>query len=208
MRILFALIFLAGLGAAFIYPWSVQNFSGDELGSYRVFERAGGFRPVDVPLRAEDAPVRVLVDLSSTLQPAARNSETILTITASTGGRTVLAETLGFIEAGQGRDPEVSGERIYRDDAGIIGEVETGTYRFVVGPGDADQIPISQVDLVLRSGAGVWDRRAQPLGFVLMAVGVIGFVLSFRAGGGTPSNPNSQPPAPRWGRGGGGPPEG
>jgi hypothetical protein len=37
----------------------------------------------------------------------------------------------------------------------------------------------------------------------MMAVGFIGFVLSLRGrgDGGTPPNPNSQPPPPRWGRG-------
>ena len=33
-----------------------------------------------------------------------------------------------------------------------------------------------------------------------MAIGFIGFVLALRRGGGTPPNPNSQPPPPRWGR--------
>ncbi|RUU08829.1 hypothetical protein EOD08_36085, partial [Mesorhizobium sp. M6A.T.Ca.TU.002.02.2.1] len=58
------------------------------------------------------------------------------------------------------------------------------------------------VDLLLRSGVGEIDSRARPVGFSLMAAGLIGLLLALRfGGGGRPQNPNSQPPPPRWGRG-------
>ncbi|TIT20365.1 MAG: hypothetical protein E5W70_21685, partial [Mesorhizobium sp.] len=76
-----------------------------------------------------------------------------------------------------------------------------GPYIFTVGPGDAEGIPMRAVDIVLRSAAGEVDRRARPVGFSLMAAGLVGLVLAFRFGGRRPENPNSQPPPPRWGRG-------
>jgi hypothetical protein len=65
----------------------------------------------------------------------------------------------------------------------------------------SEGIDIGKVDLVLEHGPQRADPRTQPIGFVLMAVGFIGFVLGLRGrrDGGTPPNPNSQPP-PRWGR--------
>ncbi len=39
MRFLFLLILLAGVGLGVGYPWYVNNFSGQELGTYRVYER-------------------------------------------------------------------------------------------------------------------------------------------------------------------------
>ena len=45
------------------------------------------------------------------------------------------------------------------------------------------------------------DGRAQPIGFSLMAIGFVGLVLSLKRGRSHQENPNSQPPAPRWGRG-------
>jgi hypothetical protein len=67
--------------------------------------------------------------------------------------------------------------------------------------GDAEGIDIARVDLVLQHVPQKADPRAQPIGFTLMAVGFIGFVLMLRGkDGGTPPNPNSQPPPPRWGR--------
>jgi hypothetical protein len=60
-----------------------------------------------------------------------------------------------------------------------------------------DDIQMRQVDMILRGGAAIVDQRLQPIGFVLMAIGVIGFVLSMRRRRG---GDGSIPPQPRWGR--------
>jgi len=204
MRVLFILIFFAGVAAGVFYPWAILNFSGRELGTWRVFDTATGFRPVDIPLDAGDAPLGVLLDLTSSTPPAATGSETLLTLTASAAGKTVLAATLSFVDATVTRDSPQPNAQTYRDYAGVIRELASGSYRFTVGHGDAEGIPIRSVDLILRAGVLEHDARVQPIGFVAMAIGFIGFVLTFRrsrggAGGQGPADP--QPPsAPRWGR--------
>ena len=204
MRTIFFLIFLAGLAAGFGYPWYVTNFSGREIGSWPAYERGGQFQPVNVRLTAEDEPVRVLVDMTAVAPPEFAQAGTALTITASTQGRTVLAEMLTFSEAKpQEKSPQLR-EKIYRDEAGVITGIEDGDYTFVVGRGDAEDIQIQSVDLILRGGAGAVDPRAQPVGYALLAIGFIGLVLALRRGK-REGNPNSQPPPPRWGRGGGQP---
>lgn len=196
MRILFLLVLIAGLGLGIGYPWAVQNMSGREIGRYSVYQRGGGFRTVDVQLAAADAPVRVLVDMTSIGNLTLSGSQTALTLTASTGGRTVLAETLTFAHQEPRNDSPQSGGITYRDEAGVIDPVAPGTYTFVVGPGDADDIEMRSVELVLRAGAAGLDPRAAPIGYVLMAVGFVGFVLGLRGGRGS-----AEPPKPRWGRG-------
>jgi hypothetical protein len=203
MRFLFFLILLAGLGLGVGYPWYVNNFSGQELGTYRVFERGTGFKPVQVRLEAADAPVRVLVDLTSLGSPRFSADRTVLTLTAATAGRTVLADTLTFAQS-QARDaaPQMQ-DRIFRSDARPMTDISDGAYTFTIGQGDADGIDIRAVDLILRGGALVVDPRAQPIGLSLIAIGVIGLVLALRRRRTiTQANPNSQPPPPRWGRGG------
>ena len=200
MRSLFLLILLAGTGLGIIYPWATTNFSGHEIGTYRVYDRGGSFRPVDVALATADAPVRVLVDLTTLAPPVAQPARAILTMTASTRGETVLAQALNFYDTTpRERSPQLP-DPVFRDDAGLIRDVKAGSYRFVVAQGDNDNVQIQRVDLILRSGAGEADIRAQPTGLSLMAVGFIGLVLSLRRKR-NPENPNSQPPAPRWGRG-------
>ncbi len=54
-------------------------------------------------MKSADAPVRVLVDLTSVGSPRFSADQTVLTLTAATGGRTVLADTLTFAQS-QARD--------------------------------------------------------------------------------------------------------
>ncbi|MER8637994.1 hypothetical protein [Mesorhizobium sp. M1365] len=201
MRSLFALILLIGTGIGVVYPWAMTNFSGREIGTWRVYDQ-GRFKPVTVPLSARDGPLRLLVDLTARAERIVSQQRTVLTLTAATGGRTVLASTLQFNHSDNPRQvsPQLP-DRIFRDEAGLIPTVTPGSYIFTVGSGDAEGIPMRAVDLVLRSGAGEVDRRARPVGFSLMAAGLVGLVLAFRFGGRRPENPNSQPPPPRWGRG-------
>ena len=203
MRFLFVLVLFAGVAIGVLYPSAVSNFSGHEIGTWRVYEQ-GRFRPVTVPLAARDAPLRVLVDLTARAERIVSQQRTVLTLTAATGGRTALASTLQFNHSDNPRQasPQLP-DKIFRDEAGVIQTVSPGPYLFTVGPGDAEGIPIRAVDLVLRAEAGAIDERARPVGYAVMGAGLIGLVLSLAFGrGGRPQNPNSQPPPPRWGRGG------
>ena len=201
MRFLFVLILLAGTGIGLIYPWAMTNFSGREIGTWRVYEQ-GRFKPLTVSLAGRDAPVRVLVDLTARAERIVSQQRTVLTLTAASNGRTALASTLQFNHSDNPRQasPQLP-DKIFRDEAGVIATVSPGAYLFTVGPGDADDIPMRAVDLVLRAGTGEIDGRARPVGYGLIAVSLIGFLLSLRFGGSRPENPNSKPPPPRWGRG-------
>ena len=201
MRAFFLLVLLAGLAAGFGYPWWVRNFSGEELGSFTVYDRAGGFRPVEASLDWSDAPVRVLVDLTVLGTLNQTQTATALTLTASTAGRTVMAETMTFIDAVERKESPQNPERILRAEAGVMPKLDSGAYTFTVGPGDMDGIQMRKVELILRGSVGEYDERVQPVGFALSAVGFIGLVIALRRRkNAPPGNPNSQPP-PRWGRG-------
>lgn len=199
MRILFLLILLVGTGLGIIYPWTATNFAGREIGTYRAYDRGGSFRPVEIALATADAPVRVLVDLTTLAPPVATPAHANLTVTASTRGETVLTQALNFYDTTpRERSPQLP-DPVFRDDAGLIRDVRPGAYRFIIKQDEIENVHIKSVDVILRVGGWELDERARPVGFPLMAIGFVGLVLSLRRN--RPENPNSQPPAPRRGRG-------
>jgi hypothetical protein len=201
MRSLFMLLFLAGAGVAFAYPLLLSNSGIHDVGNWRVEKNTGGFAPVEVMLKAADAPMEVLLEITAVVPAAFDRSQSVLTITAATAGQTVLARTLSLDGAEIREDSPQTPQQIYRIHAGTIPTLVEGAYILTVGPGDAEGVEISSVDVILQGGGGATDPRAMPLGFSLMAVGFIGFVLSFRdgrsAGKGAPATPAAKP---RWGR--------
>ena len=199
MRFISLILLIAGVALAGAYPWYMNNFSGRELGSMTVFQQPDGFQPVTVRLSSADDPVRVLVDLTSRGPANFSGGIAVLTLTASSGGKTVLADTLSFSKSVQREQSPQSTQSVFRGDAGLITSVQNADYSFKIGPGDAEGVNYSKVELVLRANAGSVDSRAQPAGFVLVGLGVVGLILGSRR---KRENPNSQPPPPRWGRGG------
>lgn len=202
MRILFLLIFLVGIALASA-DWVAAQFLSRDIGRWRLYNAGAEPLPAQVRLADSDAPLRVDVELGTVGLGAMEAGRAVVTLTAATEGRTVLAKAMDFAGV-QPRDTNIqTQERVYIDTAGTLDQVSAGLYVFNAGPGDAEDVSIRHVDLVLRRQVAQLDPRLQPVGYTLMAVGFIGAVLAFRRGGrGRPSNPNSQPP-PRWGRGGG-----
>ncbi len=199
MRILFFLVALAGLLLGIVYPAAIDYFSGELIANLPVYDRARGFSPVTVPLNVNDAPVRVMLSATTLDTFTPPNASAHLTVTATVGGRTVLATPVLFV-AEQARESGSNSQRLSAT-VGLIDPVDTGDYRFDVGFGDAGSLPFRSVELVLRRHALVADERAQPIGYMLLAVGVVGFVLSLTRGGGSGAGGGSgRQRGPQWGR--------
>lgn len=205
-RFLSVLGFLAGLALAFGYPLLQARLPVVPVGTWPVYTAAAGFMQVEAGLTPAQAPVAVYLDMAAPPAVAFDPDRTVLTLTASVAGRTIIAEPLTFVGAVSREDAPQTPQTIYRAKAGVIENVDPGdaTYTFVTGPGDAEGIAMVKVDLVLEEESRHADPRVQPVGFMAMAVGAVGFLISLRLGGdGRPPNPNSKPPPPRWGRGAG-----
>ena len=99
MRKLLLLLLLAGVALGIGYPWYAYNFSGSELGSWRVFDRPGPYKPVTVSLKASDGPVRIFADMQPLRSFIPAEGRTALTSVVSRDGRDVLVKTLSYVNA-------------------------------------------------------------------------------------------------------------
>ena len=200
MRTFFFLLLLAGLAMGFGYPVLVDRLGARDLGTFHLYDTIAGYRPVEVPLKSSDGPVGVSVEVRTVGQPPLSGQGAVLTLVVDRGGRSVLAEPLEFSGVVPREANPQTAERLYREQAGIIADVEDAAYRFTLGPGDAEGVTVESADLRLSAGTLALDPRVQPVGFALAATGFIGFVLALRRSR-TTANPNSAPNPPRWGRG-------
>ncbi|MEQ1939237.1 hypothetical protein ABMA46_13360 [Mesorhizobium sp. CN5-321] len=201
MRFIFGLILVAGL-VMIGYPRLAPGGGREPVGTWRVFQQSTGFTPVETQLTPDNSPLDVSVEMTTTGLQSLPKGAALLTVTAAANGQTVLAQALDFANATSRDTNPQTQEKAFHADVGVIDAVKAGSYTFTVDRGDADGVPIRAVDLVLSRGTTAFDKRLQPIGFSLTAIGFIGLVLAFRHRfGAPPPNPNSQPPRPRWGRG-------
>lgn len=206
MRFIFFLILLAGLALGVGTQFYANNFGGRELGTWRVYDQGRTFQPFQTNLSSSDAPLHVIVDLTTIGTPTFAQDRTVLTLTVGHNNTTVLADTLDYVNARPRENSPQIPDRIFRAFAGPIASLETGNYVFTLGLGDADRINIRQVDVILRADATPFDPRLQPVGYAMIAVGVIGFVLAARRRrSGDGDGGSAAPPSPRWGRDASGP---
>lgn len=199
LRFFFLLLILAGAALGIGYPWAASNVAGYEIGTWRAFERYADFMPVEVNIAPSEATVSITVDLRATGALDRRAGEPILFMEAtSEDGAPVISAALDFADAEARTINPQSGETAYRAGAATLAFVDRDRYRFELRPAEGIAAKLDSVDLILNAGAFDLDPRAIPAGFIMIAVGVVGFAASlFRR---RRENPNSQPP-PRWGRG-------
>ncbi len=199
MRFFFLIIFLAGLALGVGYPWAVKNISGYEIGTFPVFETGAGFTPADVALAPSEAPVRVDLEMRTSGPFTTSEEIAALTVTATTDGRTIFAAPVSFANA-ESRTASPQGGMIYRADVAVIDPVDGDEdYVFTVEPGDIQGLPIERAVLILNAGAFDLDSRAVPVGYILIVVGLVGFVAMWQRR--RVINRKRAAEDPRWGRG-------
>ena len=206
MRILMALLFLAGAVSAFAFPAYTDYFSGEVIGTFRVTERGGVADDPVVYLDPSNAPVGVILRLESLPDavlagPSGQRTEIRLTVERDgvpVDDTTVTFAHLSAMRDGQFRPTQPRPEKLVLR----LDPVIKGDHRFTVRLTGRQDMPILAVDLILRSNMLVSDDRVQPAGFLMLVIGGVGLVLLRRADGAKAAVPQRKPPERRtWGRG-------
>jgi hypothetical protein len=196
MRFVFLFLLAAGIVSGIGGPWAALNFSGEEIGTWRVYDRPGPYKPVTIALKADDAPVRAFVDMQTLRNFIPTESRTALTAVVTHNDSDVLVETLNYTGAKVRNRGSPQGPQYYRDDIGDIDPVADGEYVFTIGPGDFDGLEVAHADLVLRRNVRSVDRRIMPASIVLIVIGIAGLLVLRRRRKTAPA----APPPPKWGR--------
>jgi hypothetical protein len=121
----------------------------------------------------------------------------VLTLTANGGQTTEFAQVFKLEGAEPRAQPSPSGRPRFLLPAPTLRPVREEPYRFVFTEGEVEQ-PFSSVELVLLGGTYAYDASVPPVGYGMMALGMLGMLLTRRSRNSAPA----QKPAPRkWGRG-------
>ncbi len=175
MRIFCIILFVAGLAVGVIWPWAQRHFSGEELGTWVLYQRETGYQTAHVPLEAGDALVRIFVDAVPVQGATGGQKASVLNLAVSRDGVPVLAERLSYSpkSGSEMRDQPQSGS-VIRQSADLQ-VLKTGTYEFSVRAVE-DGLFLSRADLVLRRGAEPVDENIVTAGVVVMVAGLYGFM--------------------------------
>ncbi len=196
MRLFLLLLLIIGVLLGIGYPWVATNFSGEEIGTWRVYDRPGPYKPVTLNLKQSDAPVRAFVDMQPLRNFVPTEGRTALTAVVTRQGKDILVKTLSYASSKSTNKGSPQGPQVYRDSIGDIDSVEDGNFTFTIGPGDYDGLEVAQVDLVLRRGVIAVDWRIVPAGIALIVISIFGLICLRR---GRKVAANETPP-PKWGR--------
>ncbi|MBX3529960.1 MAG: hypothetical protein KF849_05100 [Rhizobiaceae bacterium] len=197
IRSLFLILIVAGAGLGIAYPWLNARYGGYEIGTWRVFE-SGGFTVAEARPALSEAPVIVSVDMVTRGPLRADRQGAVLTVTARSGGRTVLAQALDFDGVNARILNPQTGDAAYRTRVGSIASFAEDGLQIDVARGDDERANIVTVDVIVEASPSPIQPNAIPVGYVLLGIGFVGFIASFRAR--APKNPNSSPPPQKWGR--------
>jgi len=193
LRVVFMLMLAAGVLFGIGLPKAVERLPGYEIGRLALYSADTGFTPAQVMLAPPEAPFFLTL--------AARANAPLR---AGDGGDqfreamdTAILQTAFEHAFAYPHDPvlEADGGVVYREMI-VVDRPLDGRHTVEVDVTPRLDPAVTAIELTVNAGAFDIDPRLQPAGFILLVVGGIGLILSFRRRAETP------PPQPRWGRDG------
>ena len=196
MRLVFTAVLLLGVLLGLVYPWAAGD-RGYEIGRWRAYDRATGFRVIEMLLPTDQRQIVVRAEIATDRAVTGTGDSAVMALAVASGGRTELVHYFA-LDGVEPRlvSPQLPG-RVYAVDAGTLQSPGEEPYTFTFGPGEVEA-GIESAELILIGGTRDVDAAVPPLGYGMMGIGFLGLLMTFRK---RRQNPNSQPPGPRWGRG-------
>lgn len=175
MRAFLVALIVVGLGVGFAYPWYVKLFTGSDIDHWVM--QAGAGEPLQAPqvhLNADDAPVRVFVDITPLQNEAVSQPRSTIRLAVSRDGQPLMSEVLSYqLISNQSQS---SAQTAIRATAGDIDPVIAGNYSFSVAPADVETLNVAKIELVLRRAAKPVNENLVSAGLIAVVLGVYGLV--------------------------------
>jgi len=203
IRFLAALMMIAGLGLAFALPFWQLDYSGREVATGQVFDRAdGGWRngwhPVEVHLEEKDNPVRI--HLEGEILPGQFMQAATIPVQATVTGPTGIVLSGDFQMAIlEGNDPSSRKPKMIRLVLPEFGVFESGFHTLDVTTTLERDISLDQVNATFLANAEVPDNQYREPGLWLAGIGLLIYLVSGRRRKRKSAEPEKPGPS-RWGR--------
>lgn len=194
---LLAVLFI-GFGAllAFVYPFVVEDEEGRQAGYWQVLAGDGSTETVSIVLQAEDSPVQVYVyaGIAGSVETGADRVQARVTI--SRNGVPDTEAELTFSQWPPAPDTANPRIMLYRDRVGTLRPRSAALYTVEVDPAFGDGAELRSLEVLMRAESQVYDRKVPPIGYGMLALGLVGMAATFWRRRRKPV----APPAARWGR--------
>ncbi len=202
MRLIFlafsAIVIVAGVLLGIVYPKTAERWLGREVGRWTIYAQGGDFGTERVTLSPSDGAAVVTLETRSSapLRSGADRAFLLLTVTDA-AGEEVLRQVIAPPRGGGLESPQ-TGVMRYSERVATL-EPLSGAHIFTMERGkDFDDDIVLSIDLILNAGTYHVQPNARPVGYGLIAFGVLCLVFALRS---RRENPNSSPPPRQWGRG-------
>lgn len=193
-----AIVLVAGVTLGVVYPKVMERSLGREIGRWSIYAQGGDFTAEQITLWPSDGSTVVTVDTRSAapLRSGVDRAFLLLTV-ADAEGDEVLRQVIAPLGAGGLESPQ-TGVMRYSERVATL-DPASGVHTFTLERGkDFDDDIVLSVDLVLNAATYQVQPNARPVGYGLIALGVLSLAFALR---GRRENPNSSPPPRKWGRG-------
>lgn len=192
LRAVFLLMLAAGVLLGIGLPKAVERLPGYEIGHWQLFSPGSGFTPAEIIFTPPEMPyfLTLAVRTAAPLR-AGEDRARFQLVARDSAGFPALVHT--FLLPNDPVRDDASGDYVYREMVVVDRPLDDRhTAELEVTP--RLDPAVTAIELTVNAGALDLDPRLQPAGFILLVVGGIGLLLSFRWRGEPP------PPAPKWGR--------
>ncbi len=194
MRGISVILMVIGVAMGLLYPWALDNFTGDELAKFPVFSQNGKFLPATLRLQPDQSPllVRLNVEAHNPLTGTLRYGRINITITEPGGGERKDAFTF-YSDHTSGRN-DAAYEELLTDRLNQTTIFRAGDYRFDLREAKNNQLRYKSANLLIIGNYWQYDPLISIGGRVAIGVGIFGLFLTSRR------KKKPKIAKPKWGR--------